>query len=458
MTGTDNDLMQLSTVLKPDILDLIAARDWNGIREALTSWPAPEIADLLFALDKQERVLTFRALAKKPSAIVFSYLTPEQQNSLLKELTDDETRHLLEHMSPDDRTHLLEELPGKVTQRLVSILPPDDLQEARDLLGYPAESVGRLMTPDYLSISREWTVEEALTFVRAHGRDTETLNAIYVVSPEEVLLGRVLLRQLVIAEPNQRVADLMSPAVARLRAMEDQEVAVSAFDRYDVFVLPVVDEDDVLLGIVTVDDILDVAQTETTEDFHKTASVGPINISLREASTTFLYRRRIIWLLALVVVNIFSGAGIAYFEDTIAATVALVFFLPLLIDSAGNAGSQASTLIVRALATGDVQMRHWFAMLGKELGVSVLLGLTMAAGVSVMGVYRGGMDVAVVVSMTMLLVVIVGSLIGLSMPFILSRLKLDPATASAPLITSIADISGVLIYFSLATWYLGIEG
>lgn len=420
----DENRLRLSVTLKPDILELIEDHDWMGIREALSPWPPPEIADLLTGLDKKYRVLLFRALTKEPSADAFSYLSTDDQDALLKELTDEETRNLLELMSPDDRTHLLEELPGKVTQRLIGILSPEELQEARALLGYPEESVGRLMTPDYLSIRKEWTVDEALKYVRAHGRDMETLNAIYITDDEEVLLGRVLLRQLVLAEPSQRVADLMETAIVSLRATDDREVAVTAFDRYDVFVLPVVDADGVLLGIVTVDDILDVAKSETTEDFHKTASIGPISMSLRDAPAAFLYRRRIVWLMALIVVNIFAGAGMAYFEDTIAATVALVFFLPLLIDSAGNAGSQAATLIVRALATGDVQMRDWLAMLGKELGVSLLLGLTMALGVSVLGMFRGGMDVAVVVSMTMMLVVMVGSLIGLSMPFLLSKLKL----------------------------------
>ena len=451
----DESNLPFSVVLKLDIQEMIADRDWSGLREALATWSPPEIADLLLELDKRDRVLLFRALSKKSAADVFGYLSTEKQNNLLKGLTDEETRSLLSLMPPDDRTHLLEELPGKVTQRLISILPPEGLAEARELLGYPEESIGRLTTPDYLAIPPDWSVEEALQHVRVHGRDSETLNTILVTDPDERLVGVMLLRQLVLAEPGQRVKDLMGPAHVRLHATDDREVAVQAFERYDVFVLPVVDEDDVLLGIVTVDDILDVAKSEATEDFHKTGSVGPINISLREASITFLYRRRVLWLLGLVVVNVFSGAGIAYFEETIAATVALIFFLPLLMGSAGNAGAQTSTLIVRALATGDVKMLDWFSMLAKELGVALLLGLTMAACVSLMGLYRGGLDVAVVVSLTMLLVVTVGSLIGLCTPFLLSRLKVDPATASAPLITSIADISGVLIYFSLASWYLG---
>ena len=218
--------------------------------------------------------------------------------------------------------------------------------------------------------------------------------------------------------------------------------------------LPVLDSDGVLLGIVTVDDLLDVAEAEATEDFHKVASVGPLATSLRDAGLGLLYRRRIGRLLILVLVNVFSGAGIAYFEDVIAATVALVFFLPLLIDRSGNAGSQSATLVVRAMATGDVHARDWLLLLRRDPGVALLMGLTMAAAVSFMGIYRGGPEVAVVVSLTMIAVVISGSLVGISLPFILHRFGFDPATASAPLVTSIADISGVVIYFSLASWYL----
>jgi magnesium transporter len=246
----------------------------------------------------------------------------------------------------------------------------------------------------------------------------------------------------------------MDHSFVALPATADREQAVNLIQRHDLDAVPVVDSDGVLVGIVTVDDVLDVAVEEATEDFHKVGSVGPILTSLREASISFLFRRRIVWLLALVFVNLFSGAGIEYFEETIAASLALVIFLPLLIDSAGNAGSQAATLIVRAMATGDVSLRDWFEMAGKELAVATALGLTMALAVSVLGFYRGGVDIGIVVAVTMVTVVIVGSLIGMSLPFLLTRLNLDPATASAPLVTSIADIAGVLIYFSFATWHL----
>jgi len=439
----------------PEILALIEVRNWNGLRDALAHWPEPEIADLLLQLRKPDRGLLYRALPRVVATEVFAHLDPEEQNTLLLDLTDEETRHLLANLHPDDRTHLLEELPGQATQRLLNLLGPEDLKEARWLLGYPDESVGRLMTPDYVAVHPDWSVREALAHIRTWGKDSETVNRIYVTDSRWHLLDDVELRHFILADPDTPVADIMDHACARVSAFADREEAVALIRRYDITALPVVDSEGVLLGIVTVDDMLDVAEAEATEDFHRVASVGPIRTSLREATVGFLYRRRIGWLFALVFMNVFSGAGIAYFEETIAASVALVFFLPLLIDSGGNAGSQSATLMVRALATGDVRMTDWFRLLGKEVGVSLLLGLSMAAGVTAIASFRAP-EVVVVVALTMTIIVIWGSLIGMSLPFILTKLGRDPATASAPLITSLADISGVLIYFSLATWYLGL--
>lgn len=441
-------------VVGADIAELIHARDWAMLRRALADVPAPEIADRLTELDKPDRVLLFRALARPQAAAAFAHLEPQWRRTLLEDLTDDETRELLAGLPPDDRTQLLEELPGQVTQRLLNLLSPEDLKEARWLLGYPAESVGRLMTPDYVAVRPEWTIEQALAHIRAKGKDSETINVVYVVDQEWRLLDDIELRRLILAAPGTRVEEIMDHAFVTVPAHADREEAVLLMLRYDLIALPVVDSDGVLLGIVTVDDILDVAEEEATEDFHRVGSVAPLRTSLKEATVGYLYRRRILWLLALVVVNIFSGAGIAAFSDTIAASVALVFFLPLLIGSGGNAGAQSATLMVRALATGDVGMRDWLRMLGKELAVSGALGITMAVAASLIGIVRAP-EVTWVVASTMFVIVIVGSLMGMSMPFLLTRLGFDPATASAPLITSLADIVGVIIYFSIAAWYLG---
>ncbi|CAN5618003.1 magnesium transporter [soil metagenome] len=447
----------LKDLLKPEILDLIEAHRWTDLRDVLADWPAPEIADLVLHLRKEDRVLLFRALPRGTATDVFSHLELEQQDDLLRDLTDEETRHLLADLPPDDRTHLLEELPGQATQRMLNLLGPADLKEARWLLGYPEESVGRLMTPDYVAVRPEWSVREALRHIRVQGKDSETINRIFVTDERWYLLDDIELRHFILAPPNATVADIMDQSVVSVSAFAHREEAVNAIRRYDQFVLPVVDSDGVLVGIVTVDDVLDVQEEETTEDFHRVASVGPVRMSLREAPFQVLYRARIGWLLVLVFMNIFSGAGIAAFEETIQAVVALVFFLPLLIDSGGNAGSQSATLMIRAMATGDVRMGDWFKLLSKELAVALAIGLTMAVGVSMIAYFRAP-EVIAVVAITMTIIVLVGSLIGMSLPFVFTRLGWDPATASAPLITSLADISGVMIYFSIATWYLGIGG
>lgn len=448
----------LNEALAPDIQALIANKSWSAVRDAVANWPAPEIADLLLALPKTERAVVFRVLPRAISSEVFSYLTTEQQNQLLKELTDEETRQLLAGLSPDDRTALLEELPGRVSQKLLNLLSPEDLAEARKMLGYPEDSVGRLMTPDYVAVRRQWTISQALAHIRARGRGSETINVVYVVDEGWRLVDALELRRFIFAEPDETVEAIMDGRFVSVRASDDREEAVRVMQRYDLDALPVVDSDGVLVGIVTTDDVLDVAQEEATEDFHRAAAVAPLKANYKELSIFMIYRKRIGWLLALVFMNIFSGAAIAAFEETIAAVVALVFFLPLLIDSSGNAGSQSATLMVRALATGDVKLSDWGKLLGRELFVGSMLGATMALAVLPIGALRGGPEVAAVVALTMLLIVIVGSLIGLSLPFLLSKFKLDPAAASAPLITSLADISGVLIYFSLATWLLNLPG
>jgi magnesium transporter len=446
----------LKEELKPEVLDIIEARDWKSLRDVLADWPAPEIADLLLHLRKADRVLLFRALPRTVAADVFSELEFDQQEALLLDLSDEETRHLLVDINPDNRTQLLAEMPGQATQRLLNLLGPEDLKQARWLLGYPIDSVGRLMTPNYVAVRPEWTVAQALEHIRAQGRNSETVNRIYVTDERWHLLDDIELRHFIFAPPTALVADLMDHGIVSVSAFADREAAIRLIRRYDLIALPVIDSGGVLVGIVTVDDVLDLAEEEATEDFHRVGSVGPVKMSLREAPVGFLYRRRIGWLMALVVMNVFSGAGIAYFEDTIAAAVALVFFLPLLIDSGGNAGSQSATLMVRALATGDVRSADWFRLIGKELMVALAIGLTMAVGVSAISYFRAP-EVLVVVAITMTLIVLVGSLLGMSLPFLLTRFGFDPATASAPLITSMADISGVLIYFSIATWYLGLR-
>ncbi len=434
-----------------DVHVLIEKHDWSAVRAAVNKLPEAEIAELLFELDTTDRMVLFRLLPRDISTEVFSQLEYDDANRLLAELTSEEARRLLAELSPDDRTQLFEELPGQVTQRLLNLLNPQDLAETRKLLGYPPESVGRLMTPDYIAVRPEWTIGRVLQHIRAKGHNSETINVLYVTDARWKLLDAVELRRFILADLDTTVDQIMDYTFIALQATEDREEAVRTMERYDLEVVPVVDTAGILVGIVTFDDVLDVAQEEVTEDFHKGAAVTPLRGSYRDATFGSLYSKRIGWLIILVFVNILSGAVIHYFEDTIAANVALVFFLPLLIASSGNAGSQASTLMVRALAMGDVQLGDWGRLLGKEILVAMALGLSMAGAVAVIGIARGGQMIGLTVALTMISVVMVGSIIGTGMPFLLSRFNFDPATASTPLITSLADISGVLIYFAIAS-------
>ncbi len=441
--------------LVSEIEELFAARDWAGLRRRLAETPAPEVADVLGELGKAERAFAFRLLPRELAAEVLSLLEPSQQNALLTDLNEDETRQLLATMRPDDRTQLLEELPGMATQRLLNLLSASDLAEARHLLGYPEDSVGRLMTPDYVAVRPHWTVGQALQHIRRRGRDSETINTIYVTDDHWVLQDAVELRRFILADPEAPVSEIMDHSFVSVSAFADREESVRLIQRYDLDALPVVGSDGVLLGIVTIDDVLDVAEEETTEDFHKTAAIAPLLGSYREATVWSVFRRRVGWLLVLVVVNLASSGVIAAYEEVLASTIALAFFIPLLIDSGGNAGAQSATLMVRALATGDLHMRHWLATLGKEVGIGAFLGVSMGLASALLGLFRGGPTVAIIVGLSMISIVLTANLIGVVLPFLLTRLRVDPAVASSPLITTLADATGLLIYFSIATAIMG---
>jgi magnesium transporter len=453
--------MEETTITPKDVKAWVADRRLGEIRSALPQLAPAESAEILRELAPPERAVAFRALPREYAADVFAELSPAAKDGLLGDLSEQETRRLLGHMAPDDRTELFEEMPDQVTQRLLKLLSPDDLREARQLLGYPEESVGRLMTPDFIAVGPEDSVGRALERIRKQAEERETVHTVFVTDDRGKLLGYAALGRLVAAPEDRRVQDLIDPAVVSIRAREDQEEAARLMERHDLEVLAVVGPEGVLLGVATVDDILDVVEEEATEDIHSLGAVGHgpapgLRTGLREATFGMIYRARVPWLLLLVFMNIFSGTGIAYFEDTLETMIALAFFLPLLIDSGGNAGTQSATLMVRALATGDVRLRDWLQMFSKELAIALALGLTMALAVFGIGVWRGGTELAWIVSFTMVGTVTFGSLVGMLLPFGLERFDMDPATASAPLVTSIADIGGVLIYFSLATWMLGL--
>ena len=451
--------MILRHLLLPDILELVEANRLNEVRDFLAKQPAPEITDLLAALDDKDALLLFRVLPRTLADEVFSLLEPNLQNWMLKNMAQEEVRQVLKGLTPDDRTALFEELPARVVKGLLTLLSDKDRKLALTLLGYPEGSVGRLMTDRYVTVNPDWTVTQTLDHLRAAGMDSETMTMIYITDSEGHLVDDLRLRRLILAAPMTRVRDLLDGHYASLTSLQDREEAVGIFQDYDLFALPVVDADNVLIGIVTIDDILDVAEEEATEDFHKMGTVRPLQVSLKDATIGLLFRKRIGWLLGLVVVNVFTAMGIKGFQTTIEKVAVLVSFMPLLIGSGGNAGSQAATLLVRAMATGDIDAKDWWSLFLRSMGGSLLIGAVMAAAIAVMsGVILVGdphhWEIMGIVAVSMFAIVLMGSLIGTLLPMLLEKLHLDPASASAPLISSVSDILGILIYFSIATTIL----
>jgi len=431
--------------------ELIKEHKLSELRELFSEWPVPDIADYLWQLENPDRMLVFRLLSRNLSSEVFSYLKTENQNDLLEDLSNEETRNLLSNLRPDDRTNLFEELPGQATQKLLNLLSPSDLKETRMLLGYPEETVGRLMTPDYVAVRPNWTVAQAIEHIRVKGKDSETINTIYVVDQSWKLIDALELQKFILASPEKSVEELMDNHYVSLSAFDDREEAVYVMQKYDLFALPVLDSEGVLLGVVTFDDVMDVAEEEATEDFHKGAAVTPLKTSYAETGIIELYSKRITWLIALVFINLVTLQILSLYESVLATAIALTFFMPMLLGSGGNTGAQSATLMVRALATGDVDPSQWLKTILKELAVGGALGLTMGLAGFVLGFFKGGMQIALIVGLSMTILILVVNLIGVILPFLLIKLGLDPAVASNPLITTISDATGLLIYFQIAT-------
>ncbi len=453
---TGNDRPMVSMLLAEEIASMLEQKRTHEARRSLVEMLPPEIADLLIELDPAHRAVAFRLLPRELSAEVYTNLPHDLQQALQEELTNEQLAQMFNEMEPDDRAELFDEMPGQLVKQLLSMMRPEERRSTQVILGYPAESVGRLMTPHYLSVQPDWSVQQTLEYIRSHGDDAESLHVLYVLDDQQRLLDEIRIRSVLLASPDATIESLMDSNVVALNARDDREEAVRVMERYDLSVLPVVDRDNIMVGIVTFDDVADVAVEETTEDIHKTGALAPLDMSYTDTSIAALVRKRVGWLVLLVGVAIVSSGVIGRYEETLEAMIVLAFFIPLLIDSGGNAGSQSATIMVRAIATGDVHLKQWLATIGKEMFVGALLGTAMGLASAALGWFRGGWEIGVIVGLAMICIVIVSNLIGTLTPFVLTRLRLDPATASSPLITTVADIAGLLIYFGIATWLIGV--
>jgi len=441
-----------------DLDALIRAGQFDTVKERFALLHPADIAAMINEFDAREGWIALELLPMNRKADTFGYLDHDFQVELATVAPRAKLAAIVVDMNADERADLYNELSDEQREALMPALVQAEREDIRKLASYEEGTAGAIMTSDYATLTPELTATQALTRLRREAPDKETIYRTYVVDEDRKLIGSVRLQDLITAPARAKVGDIMETNTLAVAVDDDQEEVARKIGRYDMLALPVVDADGRIVGIVTHDDALDVIEEETTDDFHRVGTVTNLASTVGEATIAMLYRARIMWLMLLVFGNIFSGAGISYFEDTLAANLTLMFFLPMLIASGGNAGAQSATLMVRALATGDVRFSDWGYLIMRETVVALALGLSMAAAVSLLGFWRGGTDLALTVSLSMICIVMIGSLIGLSLPFALTRFKLDPATASAPLVTSIADVVGVVIYFSIATAFLPTPG
>lgn len=421
--------------------------------EAVETFQAPDLADILTQLPLENGKILLLQLPER--AYVFSYLNAEQQARFAEVLPRATLAQIIGEMPSDKRVDLFKHLDQQQQNALLPALAQAEREDIRQLAAYVEGTAGAIMSSEYATLKPYMTVNDAIRTLRQEAPDTETIYIAYVLDESRKLLGVVSLKELILAHEHEQIENIMTKDVISAEVNSDQQDVAKTIARYDLLALPIVSDTGEMVGIVTHDDAMDVASDEATEDFLKSGAVAADSkISLKSAPIMVLYRKRVFWLVFLVFGSLLSGIGIAHFEDIIAANIVLVFFLPLLVGSGGNAGSQSATLMVRALATGDVHFKDWFYLLGREALVAVCLGGTMAIAVSLLGYYRGDELVSLVLALSMLGIVMMGCLIGMSLPFILNRFGMDPASASAPLVTSICDATGVLVYLFIASQIL----
>ncbi len=433
------------------INEFIEKKDWKEIIKKLTDLPSSDIAYILENSSEEMELLLFRLLPREKAAKVFSELEVDEQESILRNIGNEKVKQIILELPPDDRTEIFGDLPGNVTQKLLNILPPVERKEALTLLCYSVDSVGRIMTPEYIAVRPAWTIEKALGHIRELGKDAETVDMIYVVDDKWHLVDSLPIRKFILGNPGENVESIMDYKFISISADKDQEEAAKKMKKYNLVALPVVDKEEVLIGIVTIDDVLDVLEEETTEDFHKGAAVSPVGINYTTASPWMLYAKRVVWLAILLVTGFISSTIVARFQLTLESVIALAFFIPVLIDTGGNTSTQSATLIIRAISTGDLTLRKWFSVVKKELLVGLLLGLSVGAIFFLRGViFKDGIPLALTLGLSTLSIIIIANLLGAILPIILTRVRLDPAIISSPLLTTIIDALGLLIYFYIA--------
>ncbi len=451
-------------ILLPEIRDLIAERNFGALRELFREMPPADVAEVILDLPEDEQVIIFRLLPTPLAADVFEYLEPDAQQQLLRAMAHEQVVAILNEMTPDDRTALLEEMPSAAARQLIKQLTPEERRIAQALLGYPEGSIGRLMTPDFVAVQDDWTVKEVLDHVREFGRDSETLNVIYVVDDRGKLIDDLRMREFLLRPFEAKVSDFRDRTFVALKVNDSQEEALNAFRKYDRVALPVVDSHEVLVGIVTSDDMLDVAEEEATEDIQKLGGMEALDEPYTTIPLLRMVKKRATWLIILFLGEMLTATAMQGYNGEIEKAAILAMFLPLIISSGGNSGSQATTLVIRAMALGELRLRDWFRVVRKEL----LSGLSLGLILGTIGFFRISLWqylhifdygkyhwlVAFTVGVALVGVVLWGTISGAMLPFLPRRCRLDPATSSAPFVATLVDVTGLIIYFNVALFIL----
>lgn len=441
-----------------EILELFEAKRYKAIREALYGVDVPHMVDMIGELKDQDRVLFFRLIPKDSAAAVFTELSGETQRIIVSAISDPEIHAIMNELYFDDKIDVLEELPANMVSKILKNTTKAERQLINQFLNYPEDSAGSIMTIEYVSLSRDMSVAEALEHIKEIGLTRETIYTCYVISPTKVLEGIVSLRDLVTQEPDVLVEDIMEEDIVFVSTWDDQEEVAHILRDYGFMAMPVVDGEHRLTGIVTIDDIIDVIEEESTEDFQKMAAMTPSDEPYLETSIWTLAKNRITWLIILMLTAMITGFIITGFNDVLQASVILVSFIPMLMDTGGNAGNQASTMIIRGIALGEVDYKDIAKVLAKEFGVGIIVAFIMAFVnfFRILFMTPASLAVNVTVTFTLFITVVFAKLVGCALPLFAHRVKLDPAIMASPMITTIVDALALTLYFVTAKILLGL--
>ena len=451
--------LNIHLLLLPEIQEMLDNRQFDAVKSLLNDLFPQDIADLIDDLEEPHRGVLFRLLPKELSVEVFDDLSSDSQLAVINALSDQRVSEILDEMSDDERVELLEESPPAAVRKLLTLLTPEQHDRAVRALGYPEDSVGRMMTPDFVDLDSDMTVEQALARIRQVGLKKETVYTCYVTDRQQQLLGVVSLRKLVTTDPAAPIPELMNTNLVSVSTITDQEEAARIVKHYDLIALPVVDSQQRLVGIVTFDDLMDVVEEEVTEDFQRLAAVVPTDESYFDTGFITMARKRILWLFLLLVLQTASGQLLHHYSAALQAMVALTFFIPMLISTGGNAGTQSATLVIRGLATGDIHLRDFGRLLFRECILGVMLGVLLSI-VAFGRAYllESDVDLGLTVAFSLAITLVAANMIGAVLPLLLRALRLDPALVAAPTISTLVDFCGLWIYFEVARRILTLEG